>query len=190
LGGVTMSEIARIIDTVIREGLGKPLKEAGFRKSGRNFHLVADGVVRMVNVQASQFNFGAGGQFTLNLGVYLPEVAKFLKEKLAPGKLPTEYECTISVRIGSLMPKREDHWWKIDSSIDLYTLAEEVKTTWVKFGQPWLAQDWSDHNFLQDFLKNSPKYRGGRAASFFEQPTLESRGSHLAGHQKVPRKRR
>lgn len=147
-----MSEISRIIDGVIKLSLAKTLKEEGYRKSARNFHLVSKTVVRMVNVQASQGNFGNEGKFTLNLGVYLPAIANFLSNGLGQGELPKEYQCTVRERMGELMPRHRDHWWAINPKSDLHAVAEEVNKAWLKCGKPWLDQDWESLSVARDLL--------------------------------------
>jgi hypothetical protein len=89
-------------------GLAPLVKKEGFSKSGRNFHRQSGNNWLVVNVQASQGNIGTHGKFTINLGVYLPEVSLLVSDPLR-GK-PKEYDCTVRKRIGCLMPGARDHW--------------------------------------------------------------------------------
>ena len=133
-----MSDVAPVIDAVIREGLGASLKAAGFSKSGRNFRRSLGESLQVINVQASTFNSSASGRFTVNLGAYYPGLADILEQPL--GKpWPTEYQCHIRKRIGTLMPAGRDTWWDVDTGSDIGALANDLETSVVEYGLPWLA---------------------------------------------------
>ena len=132
-----MSAIAKKIDLVLRGELARTLKSEGFRKHARTFVRERCGVQQIVNAQASQWNEGLTGNFTLNLGVYHPRVAS-RRGLVASGAYPREYESTARQRVGHLMPGVSDYWWEITSSTDLETLAKDVDETYLQFGAPWL----------------------------------------------------
>jgi hypothetical protein len=155
-----MSEIARTIDGIIRDGLAPALKEEGYKKKGRNFLIVSKEVIRVVNVQASQWNVGNSGRFTLNLGIHLPRIAKFTGNEIN-GQFPKEYECTVRKRIGRLMPQGKDHWWEIGEDTDALSLSLEVADVWKKLGSAWINQPWDRFDFLE---KNLAKEGNDQAA--------------------------
>ena len=93
-----MSEIGKRINAVIAHRLAPCLKEAGFRRKGRTFHRVADERTDVVNVQGSKWNAGRTGEFTINVGVYYPQIAE-LYDEYRPDGLPEEYHCTLRSRI-------------------------------------------------------------------------------------------
>lgn len=96
-----MSEIARSIDEVIRLGLADWMKAHSFKKNGRNWHKNQGGNWLIVNVQASQWNMGNEGKFTINPGVYATAIAALAGKKPLEGK-PKEYESTVRERLGVL----------------------------------------------------------------------------------------
>jgi hypothetical protein len=52
------------------------LETIGFKKSGNNYNRpVADGLVQVVSFQSGPYVSMFHGQFTVNLGVYVPSVA-------------------------------------------------------------------------------------------------------------------
>lgn len=161
-----MSDIAKVIDSIVKDALVKPLKADGYCKKGRNFHLVKESSTRAVNVQASQGNFGDSGRFTLNLGVYLPAVAALLGHEVQKGSYPRESECTIRERIGALMPNGRDAWWEIGSETDLSVLTAEVQGAWLRHGKPWLDQAWDDLRKARHLLVEHHRYEAAIAASF------------------------
>src|SRR5262249_38322917 len=130
---------ARMIDACVNAALSKTLRQAGYRKSGRTYHQVAESCIRVTNIQASSHNFGALGRFTMNLGVYYPDVV-LLSPVAVPNGLPKEYQCTLRERIGRLMPRSADFWWQIDETCDLQAIGAQLNKAWLEYGQPWLSQ--------------------------------------------------
>lgn len=99
------------------------LKDLGFRARARAFNrLTSDGLTQVVEFQMGRFDppgthyvgFRKNwyGKFTVNLGIYVPE----LHEYSFPGAKPSfvhEYDCWIRARLGNLGPEREDLWWEL-----------------------------------------------------------------------------
>jgi len=110
-----MSDIAKKIDAIIKERLAPLLKNIGFKKKARNFYREFENRIELINVQSSKWNEGNEGQFTINVGVYYPEISE-ITDALPVKGMPKEYDCTVRERIGLLMPENKDKWWKIDSS--------------------------------------------------------------------------
>jgi hypothetical protein len=85
------------------------LKPEGFRKQGMWFWNKEPGAIRWVNAQSSVDTTAECLKFTVNLGAYLPQLAEAL------GDWPMQ-DWNIKnghwkVRLGSLMPGPDDHWW-------------------------------------------------------------------------------
>ncbi len=133
------SEVAKRIDEVIRLGLTPALEADGYLKKSRTFHRVSDDCVRVVNVQASDWNDPRIGRFTLNLGVFFPQVDRIHPQLLRSG-LPNEAQCTVRMRIGELMPGRRDTWWDIEAGADPAPIAEKIGQVWLRFGRPWIER--------------------------------------------------
>lgn len=134
-----MSEIADLIDAVVREGLAPHLRSRRFEKHARTFTFEAAACTQIVNVQASQWNEGRDGRFTLNLGVYFPKVAE-RRGRVAKGAYPKESESTLRIRIGRLMPDNLDQWWEIHDGTDTRRLSDEVVNAYATCGEPWLNE--------------------------------------------------
>jgi len=126
------------IGEVITRGLAPHLRAEGYRKKGRTFRAKGLPGMRVVNVQASQWNWAKQARFTLNLGVYFGELVAMVDE--VPKPEPLEYDCMVRSRIGSLMPSGLDHWWQIDESANLEALAADVATAYETYARSWLAR--------------------------------------------------
>lgn len=134
-----MSEISKKIDEIVKLGLAPLLKEHGFKKKARNFYREHEDRIDLINVQASQFNAGAEGQFTVNVGVYFPAISA-ITDALPVKGMPKEYDCTARERIGLLSSDNRDTWWSVDDSVDTNNMAAELASSVESLCLPWLAK--------------------------------------------------
>jgi len=132
-----MSRSARaVISQLLADSVTPLLKRHGFdHRSRRNYDRVRDGRRELINVQPNEWNNRHGGSFTINLGIFIPEMDSILS--LYPLQAPPEeYECQIRCRIGDVGPDgrlRDDvgaepwrGWWEFDAQTDLSGLGAEV----------------------------------------------------------------
>lgn len=127
----------KLVDEIIKRSLHPILKSAGYMKKWRTFYLESDEAIRVVNVQSSQGNTAESSKFTINLGVYFPAVQPMSLHQPLDG-LPKEHECTIRERIGMLMPRQNDWWWRVHSKSNLDMVANAIRNAWTGYGQPWI----------------------------------------------------
>jgi hypothetical protein len=86
------------------------LKPKGFTKRGRTFNRVTeDRLVQVIQLQLGQRILE--NQLTVNLGVFVPEVAEVLGEPARD--FVTEPTCCIRTRLGTLAPEGQDVWWPV-----------------------------------------------------------------------------
>jgi len=126
--------------------LAPTLKDARFKKRRHSFNRAADdGIVHVVSfqmgpfeppgtVEIPPFRLNLYGQFTVNLGVYVPEMGD--KGQQPSGKWINEYNCALRKRLGELVPPgQQDIWWSLDNRD---AAADDVETELVRHGLPWL----------------------------------------------------
>jgi hypothetical protein len=117
------------VDEIQRQ-LRPILKEQGFTVRGRTFNRqTADGITQVVHLQTGSADppgttYIAGlrenlyGWFTVNLGIYIPEVAAL--HGGGPAKsVVHEYNCSIRDRLGPISGSDRDLWWKAQASADV-----------------------------------------------------------------------
>lgn len=134
-----MLPIGKHINSIIQLALAQPLKAAGFVKQARVFRrTLADGGIEVVAIQGGKYNEGSRGEFTVDLGLYLPAIAALTGA--AALENPQAWQCHIHTRIGHLMPhKQQDFWWPIDEHSNDAAIAAELQTAVIQHGLPWLA---------------------------------------------------
>ena len=105
------SPAGELLDRVLADGVTPPLRAAGFRKSGRNYHRRLGGAVQVVNVQVSQAATGMEKEFFVNVGVAFDAICNLagvpVLEKVK------EYECSergTRSRLAELVPGAPEAW--------------------------------------------------------------------------------
>jgi hypothetical protein len=129
------------------------LKRAGFRKRRHGFNRTSEpGLVQVVSFQmgpfeppgpGSEMNIAAReqlgmagnlyGSFTVNLGVYVHEMAIETWER--KDGWVNEYNCQLHKRLGALMEPSADRWWSLDDPTAAHHAIDHALDT---AGLPWL----------------------------------------------------
>jgi hypothetical protein len=92
------------------------LKPLGFRKSGNYFNRrVRDNLVQVVGFQSGQAVSVMHGNFTVNLGIYIPCIAE-LEGNGASGRYVTDAHCEIRSRLSDVANLGKSKWWPLDGS--------------------------------------------------------------------------
>lgn len=142
---------------VVQGALHTALKPRGFRKKGRTFNRVTDdGLTQVINLQMGSYDppgtvhvpglrENLYGRFTVNLGVYVPEVARMHGGGEAKGVVQ-EYQCCVRERLGSLAEKR-DVWWLVDAPA---TVIPDVLARLERDGLPFLERFRSRDSILRE----------------------------------------
>ena len=115
------STYADAVDEIQRE-LRPLLKARGFKVSGRTFNRpTEDGLTQVINIQMGPsdppgttyipgLRENLHGLFTINLGVYVPEVARHHGGGEAKSWVQ-EYHCCVRTRLGRASGEKRDIWW-------------------------------------------------------------------------------
>jgi hypothetical protein len=126
---MTRSGYAAAVDD-IQAALRPFLKGRGFRVRGRTFNRTTeDGLIQVVSIQMGAsdppgttyipgLRENLHGLFTVNLGVYVPEVAKHHGGGEAKSWVQ-EYHCCVRARLGDASGEARDLWWqaRVDDAV-------------------------------------------------------------------------
>lgn len=165
------SEFANNADTV-QYTLNPQFKAMGFKRSGRTYNrTVADGIVQVINLQMWPAPLGPPdpvkesilgpdlyGALAVNLGVYVPEIARF--HGYPEGRSIHDSKCAIRLRLETLLGI--DHFaWKLEGSPA--ELAERllipICSHGIEFLDSWRSHDaiverWVEFNDVERRLSN------------------------------------
>jgi hypothetical protein len=143
-----MSSISAAISIFVRTTLDPILKSEGFRKSGRKYWHVLDGRAEIVLVEASTFNRGNVGQFTVTLSVVIPSLALRLYGLTVDPATAKGFESGIITVLGHLMPDRRQDAWKIALHSDNYDEAARFRAAIEDFALPWFRKARTDEGLI------------------------------------------
>ena len=112
-----------------QERLRPLLRELGFRARARAFNRFSSGgLTQVIDIQMGRFDppgtYEIGirknmyGKFTVNVGIYVPEVFECLQGCGGKPSFIREYDCCIGGRLGNLGPEHEDKWWDLLNPIE------------------------------------------------------------------------
>ena len=122
------------------------LRTLKYRKSKRLFNRIQpDGIVHVIDFQMGQSWSTLYGKFTVELGIFIPEVYAAFWEKPMP-KFITSPNCEERERLGHLGKSKKDIWW--DLSDDEKTTESEVLDFLLKYGEQYFSQFSSREKFL------------------------------------------
>ena len=87
------------------------LEERGYRWRARTCNrTTGDGLTHVINFQMGQRSLQ--GKFTVNVGVYVPEIGHAHYGTEAPSFVQ-EASCCVRRRLGNLGPEQRDLWWSL-----------------------------------------------------------------------------
>jgi len=155
------SEFSKKLDLIQVEAQ-KYLSQFGYRKKGRTFNRnLETGLIHVLNFQMGRYPVGNHkeippfrlnlyGKFTINLGVYIPEIYRLLWfwNEDEP-KFVDHGDCEIEKRIGELVPPNKDLWWDLNKNIK--RLSKKVLTVIENYGLPYLNQFASNDDIIKEW---------------------------------------
>jgi len=163
------SEITEAMDDV-QASVRPFLRELGWRSRKRAFNRITqDGLTQVIEFQVGRFdppgthyvgfrrNFY--GKFTVNVGVYVPEVNQCIGFRKDERLFVHEGDCCIRQRLGPLGPEEQDVWWELG---DPPGVAAEILRRIERDAFPFFAQFESRGAILSKWtVETGNPYTGG-----------------------------
>jgi len=101
-------QIKKLSEQLVKNGLTKSLRSAGFAQSGRNYHRRVGSVVQVINVQFSRLNYGSERGFYVNVAFAFDEYRNFFAIPI--NETPFEYTCESRHRLEYMVPGTPHEW--------------------------------------------------------------------------------
>jgi hypothetical protein len=118
--------------------VGQALRPLKFRNSGKRFNRIqSDGIVHVVDFQLGPNWSMMWGKFTVEIGIFLPEVFNAFFDKAAPKFIPS-HDCFERKRLGILGKDGKDIWWDLPG--DSVKIGNEVLGLLVGEGECYFSQ--------------------------------------------------
>lgn len=135
----------------IQSALKPRLKSQGFRVRGRTFNrTTSDGLSHVVNFQMGSsdppgttyipgLRENLYGFFAVNLGVYVPEVAR--RTGAEATSWIQDYNCCIRVRLGALIGEGQTIWWHVHANEVIGDVTNAIDSFALPFFEPLSTRD-------------------------------------------------
>lgn len=151
-----MKTIAELkFDRIVKEGFHELLKPLGFRKKANNFYLRLDTIGQIINIQKSAWGTKENISFTINTGIFVPEFWLAFYDFYEKGlpDYPTEPECLIRKRIGTLR-NQHDTWYYVKENTDEIGLILEMQQNLTEFILPYFRRINNTEEMLKELEKD------------------------------------
>ena len=152
--------VADILAKAVKSGIAPLLKNGGYLRNGTHYYRSEPGVLKILNVQSSQWNSAQHGRFTINLGVHLEALADLHLPMPDP---PREEYCLLRERIGILLPEARDYWWDVTPSTDSAVLADQLQRVCEEYALPWLEKHGNTHSVAEELERKRQDRDAGMA---------------------------
>jgi len=116
-------------EKILKCGFHEILKPLGFLKKSNNFYCKNQEIGQIINIQKSTLYSRDKIEFTINIGLFLPEYwlgLTYNRDKNLP-IYPSETDCIIRKRIGELA-NQLDTWYDIEEKTDEIALINEMRS--------------------------------------------------------------
>lgn len=114
-----------MLKDLIKNHVAPLMKQQGFRKNNLTWNRSNNGFVQVVNFQLSRHSTNDRESFTINIGIFDPQVWKICWAT-EPPKFTKEENCLLRVRVGQLLGAR-DLWWECNSSSKESEVGKEIE---------------------------------------------------------------
>jgi hypothetical protein len=183
------SQPAKTLD-LLQSRLRPFLQANGFRVRNRTFNRnTPDELTQVVSFQMGAFDppgttYVPGltrnlyGQFTVNIGVNVPEVSR-INGAHRIQDFVREYHCCVRARLGVLGSERQDCWWEIRDDEQIATeLQLRLQRDAFPFLSRFVSRDLLLHEFIQMMNEGSPGFIGAPPLRITSAIILAARGRH------------
>jgi hypothetical protein len=129
------------------------LRPHGFKRRDSTFNRwTKDGLCHVLNLQMGIKSLE--GEFTSNLGIFVPEVYQSIMNK-EPAEFIRTGECMMSARFGDFLDE-DDKWWLIPSKAD--KVVRELIDLLQTYGLPFFIKFPDRQSIIGQFLSFNEKY--------------------------------
>ena len=119
------------LNAILKKEVTPLLKALKFKKRRLTYSYGFDELCWLVNIQKSQWNDQEESRFTVNCGVYIPNILSVYSNNISELTSPSIMHCACSARIGMLMPEKIDIWWTLtlgDSASVDEDIAQDIRS--------------------------------------------------------------
>jgi Domain of unknown function (DUF4304) len=142
----------------------------GFARRGQNFTCESLECWGCINFQKSRYSAAEEKLFTINLAIAAKRILAYEGKEI--DSCPPAYACHWTIRIGRLMPDRNDNWWTLSKETSFVAVEAEVQMTLSELAIPTVKDHLTEKGLLELW--------GSKVPDAFEYPMLKNKSVLLA----------
>ncbi len=119
------------LQAILKTHITPFLKGQGFVRDSSLYYWKLDEVTRLLEIERSGFNDAVQASFTITCGIYVPGVISREMGREDPAR-PTQTDCPLRARLGSLAEDHLDTWWTLSMVDDEGQVDAEIGADIVK----------------------------------------------------------
>ena len=98
----------------------------GFTKKVFTWVRGTEQIYYIIEIQPSKNNSDTSQKFTINIGIFVPEVYELTWQK-KPSSIIHEYDCILRKRVSYFMKSTLDKWWTLKNQEDIVSVKSEIE---------------------------------------------------------------
>ncbi len=125
---------------IIKTDIQSHLSPLGFKTKGHKFNKKLDNdLLQVIDLQMASYSSFLYGSFTVELGVFIPEIYKFYFENLPIPSFISANDCQFSCnRLSGISQMQYDKWWDLHE--DISSISKEIWDLLQEYGLPYLSR--------------------------------------------------
>jgi len=151
---------------LVSDELHPTFKARGFKKKALTFYRRDGDNFALVQLEKSRTSTAASVDFAINLGIFSRRVQQGLARVMKlpkVGSVPSEAECHLRRRIGSLKPERLGKWWTVRADTDRSELGAKLRSVLETHVFPFLDARATDEDLRDHWMAAVDRAREGLA---------------------------
>jgi hypothetical protein len=168
-----MCSAEKLFQRLIKD-LRPALSAHDFVRRSQNFICESSECWGIINFQKSRYSLPDEKLFTVNLAIAAKGILAY--EGKPSDTAPPSYTCPWVIRIGELMPDRQDKWWTLADEASYGSMKNEVESALTALAVPIIKTHLTQQGLLELMASKTPGY--------FEYPRLKYKSILLAQDKK------
>jgi hypothetical protein len=123
----------------VQSAAGKLLKDLGFKRKGSIIFTAKGDNFGVIHLQSHRYSTKTELSFTVKVGVIIGKLADSWAYSQCL-KHPSIVDAQVRLRIGDLLPERQDKWWTITDDVDIVDSSKDFAQPLLQRAVPFIQQ--------------------------------------------------
>lgn len=147
----------QIFESLLKDTIKPIFIDNLYRTSGNCFNQDFEDFMKLFEIQKSRFNTVDSVSFTFNIGIY-DKISSRLVNENTTIKNPKPHDCIIEKRVGSLIPREKDIWYRIDIDTNKQIIEKQIYQDITQYVLPYLESFNTAKDILNAYITDNDPY--------------------------------